>query len=410
MIDIENFNKKVAYSPPFFIRRFIVKNLIIGDLSVSKPLIQGGMGVGISLARLAGTVAANGGIGLISTAQIGYKKEGFEQNPFETNLKAIKEELKQARDIEKNYKKLNNSELSGAIGFNIMVATNGYEDYCEIAVACGADIIVSGAGLALDLPIYLKKGMERRDTLSDDEIYGERNRITKIAPIVSSAKSASVILRMWDRKHHTTADAIVIEGPLAGGHLGFSLEELKYYGAMEGQEYRRDLFDEEIRAIIAVVAEYEEKFAKKIPVIVAGGIYTNEDFKHALSLGASGVQVGTRFVTTIECDAPDYYKEAYIHAKKEDIKITKSPVGLPGRAIDNTFLFEVKKQKPEIKKCYKCLAKCDIKSIPYCITDALIKAATGDTDNALLFAGANAYRVSKIESVKEVMDSILEGK
>lgn len=387
-----------------------MKSLVIGDLFVSKPIIQGGMGVGISLSKLAGTVAANGGIGLISTAQIGYKKEGFEKNPFEANLEAIKEELKKARDIERIYKKLDKSDLSGAIGFNIMVATKGYEDYCELAIAHGADIIVSGAGLALDLPLYLKKGMERRATLSDDEIYGDRARVTKIAPIVSSAKSASVILRMWDRKHHTTADMIVVEGPLAGGHLGFSLEELEYYGAMEDQEYRRDLFDGEIRAIIKVVAEYEEKFSKKIPLIVAGGIYTNEDFVHALDLGASGVQVGTRFVTTRECDAPNYYKEAYIQAKKEDIRITKSPVGLPGRAIDNTFLNAVKKQRPEIKKCYKCLAKCDIKSIPYCITDALIKAATGDTDNALLFAGANAYRASKIESVKEVVDSIVEGK
>ncbi len=381
--------------------------LIIGDLSVSKPIIQGGMGVGISLSSLAGTVAANGGIGLISTAQIGYRKESFEKNPFEANLEAIKEELKKARAIEKVNKKLDRSDLQGAIGFNIMVATKGYEDYCELAIAHGADIIVSGAGLALDLPIYLVKGMERRRTLSDDEIYGDKDRVTKIAPIVSSAKSAGVILRMWDRKHKTTADAIVIEGPLAGGHLGFSLEELEYYGAMEGQEYRRDLFDEEVKAIINVVSEYETKFNKRIPVIIAGGIYDNQDFKHALELGASGVQVGTRFVTTKECDAPDYYKEAYIQARKEDIRITKSPVGLPGRAIDNTFLNEVKKKRPEIKKCYKCLNKCDINTIPYCITDALIKAATGDTANALLFAGANAYKSEKIESVKEVIDSIV---
>ena len=382
------------------------KKLRIGDLIVDKPIIQGGMGVGISLSSLAGSVAAYGGIGLISTAQIGYRKEGFEKNPLNLNIEALKEELKKARNIEKVNKILYKDDKKGAVGFNIMVATKGYEMYCETAVAHGADIIVSGAGLALDLPVYLEKGMAKREEIPDEQMYGRRERTTKIAPIVSSAKSASVILRMWDRKHKTTADAVVIEGPLAGGHLGFSLEELSYYGAMEDQEYRRDLFDEEIKKIIEVVKEYEEKFAKKIPVIVAGGIYTNEDFLHALSLGADGVQVGTRFVTTKECDAPEYYKDAYIAAKKEDIRITKSPVGLPGRAIDNKFLVEVKKKRPEIKKCYQCLNKCDMTKIPYCITDALIKAATGDTENALLFAGSNAYRANKIETVKEVMDSI----
>ncbi len=382
------------------------KKLRIGDLIVDKPIIQGGMGVGISLSSLAGSVAAYGGIGLISTAQIGYRKEGFEKNPLNLNIEALKEELKKARNIEKVNKILDKDDKKGAVGFNIMVATKGYEMYCETAVAHGADIIVSGAGLALDLPVYLEKGMAKREEIPDEQMYGRRERTTKIAPIVSSAKSASVILRMWDRKHKTTADAVVIEGPLAGGHLGFSLEELSYYGAMEDQEYRRDLFDEEIKKIIEVVKEYEEKFAKKIPVIVAGGIYTNEDFLHALSLGADGVQVGTRFVTTKECDAPEYYKDAYIAAKKEDIRITKSPVGLPGRAIDNKFLVEVKKKRPEIKKCYQCLNKCDMTKIPYCITDALIKAATGDTENALLFAGSNAYRANKIETVKEVMDSI----
>ncbi len=382
------------------------KKLRIGDLIVDKPIIQGGMGVGISLSSLAGSVAAYGGIGLISTAQIGYRKEGFEKNPLNLNIEALKEELKKARNIEKVNKILDKDDKKGAVGFNIMVATKGYEMYCETAVAHGADIIVSGAGLALDLPVYLEKGMAKREEIPDEQMYGRRERTTKIAPIVSSAKSASVILRMWDRKHKTTADAVVIEGPLAGGHLGFSLEELSYYGAMEDQEYRRDLFDEEIKKIIEVVKEYEEKFAKKIPVIVAGGIYTNEDFLHALSLGADGVQVGTRFVTTKECDAPEYSKDDYIDAKKEDIRITKSPVGLPGRAIDNKFLVEVKKKRPEIKKCYQCLNKCDMTKIPYCITDALIKAATGDTENALLFAGSNAYRANKIETVKEVMDSI----
>ncbi len=382
------------------------RGLIIGDLRVDRPIIQGGMGVGISLSSLAGTVASCGGIGLISSAQIGYREYEFEKNPFSANIAAIKKELKKARDIEALHRKENGSSLRGAVGFNIMVATKGYESYCETAVAHGADIIVSGAGLALDLPLYLKKGMERRQDIEDAQMYGDRERRTKIVPIVSSAKSASVILRMWDRKHSMTADAVVVEGPLAGGHLGFSLEELSYYGAMEGQSYRRDLFDAEIKEILRTLQEYEEKFGRRIPLIVAGGIYTREDFLHVLDLGAQGVQMGTRFVTCVECDAPDYYKEAYIQARQEDIKITKSPVGLPGRAIDNIFLMEVKRKRPEIKKCYQCLNKCDIKTIPYCITDALIKAAKGDTDNALLFAGANAYRAKGLERVQDVMAEI----
>lgn len=380
----------------------MVKGLKIGDLNITKPIIQGGMGVGISLSHLAGKVASLGGIGLISTAQIGYKRPDFIKNPFKANIEAIKEELKKAREIVRQSKE----KLQGAVGFNIMVATRGYEKYCEVAVAHGADIIVSGAGLPIDLPVYLKNGMEMRKEISTDKIYGERNRKTKIVPIVSSSKSANVILKMWHRKYNITADAIVIEGPLAGGHLGFSMDELEYYGAVEGSEYKRALYDQEIKNIIKIVREYEEKFSTHIPIILAGGIYTHQDFEHALHLGLDGVQVGTRFVTTKECDAPEFYKEAYIRAKKDDIKIVKSPVGLPGRAINNIFLEEIKNTKQKIGRCYQCLSKCDMTKIPYCITEALIKAVNGEIGKALLFAGANAYKADKIETVKDVINSI----
>ena len=277
--------------------------LKIGDKSLLYPIIQGGMGVGISLSSLAAHVAGNGGMGIISTAQIGFREDDFYKNPIEANLRAVKTELQKARDIaaevfENRFKvskqaskfleKLKN--YNPFIGFNIMVATNKYADYVIEAVKAGADIIISGAGLPIELPELVAKG----------QALSENAKKTCIAPIVSSRKSAKVILKMWDRKYNTTADAVVIEGPLAGGHLGFSYDELHELGAdtMASKNYKREKYDVEIKDIIEEVKIYEEKFGKKIPVFVAGGIYTKEDMDHAISLGADGVQMGTRFVTT----------------------------------------------------------------------------------------------------------------
>lgn len=276
------------------------KPLQIGDLIAERPIVQGGMGVGISLGNLAGAVAKEGGVGIISSAQIGFKEEDFENNPRLANKKAIKKEYEKARRISPN----------GIIGFNIMVALKDYREHVIEAAKAGADIIVSGAGLPTELPEYLK-GFK-----------------TKMAPIVSSVKSAKVILKYWDRRHNTTADMIIIEGPKAGGHLGFSVEEL---------ESELD-YDNEIQGIIDVVKEYEKKYNKDIPVVVAGGISDKNKVKHAFDLGAQGVQVATRFVPTKECDADENYKKEYIKAKKEDIVIVKSPVGMPGRAIKNKFM------------------------------------------------------------------------
>ena len=250
-------------------------------------------------------------------------------------------------------------------------------------IDAGADIIVSGAGLPTELPEYLK-GFK-----------------TKMAPIVSSVKSAKVILKYWDRRHNVTADMIIIEGPKAGGHLGFSVEEL---------ESELD-YDNEIQGIIDVVKEYEKKYNKDIPVVVAGGISDKNKVKHAFDLGAQGVQVATRFVPTKECDADENYKKEYIKAKKEDIVIVKSPVGMPGRAIKNKFMEKViNGEKFTPKKCLGCLARCNPKEIPYCITERLIYAAKGKTDEALLFCGADAYKVNKITTVKKVFKELLEEK
>lgn len=350
--------------------------LKIGELIAQIPIIQGGMGVGISLGGLAGAVAKEGAIGIISTAQVGFREKDFYENPIAANVRALKKELKKARDI----------APKGIIGFNIMVATNKYEEYIKAAVKAGADLIISGAGLPMDLPAFAGKCK------------------TKLLPIVSSKRAANLILKRWDKKYHTTVDALVIEGPMAGGHLGFKSEELDNKASLHALTSH---YDEEILEIIHTVAFYEQKYEREIPVIVAGGIWTKEEMEHYLSLGAKGIQVATKFVTTRECDADSRYKDAYIQCKKEQICIIKSPVGMPARAIKNAFLEKVEKEKIPPKHCYQCLAKCDRATIPYCITEALIHAAKGEIDSAILFCGANAYQETKIRTVREVLEDFL---
>lgn len=346
--------------------------LKIGLKTAEIPVIQGGMGVGISLGNLAGSVAAQGAVGIISSAQIGFREPDFDKNPREANLRAIEKELKKARKISPD----------GIIGFNIMTALREHEAHARAAAAAGADLIISGAGLPTDLPAYVQ-GTD-----------------TCIAPIVSSEKSAKVILKYWDRKYKRTADLVVIEGPKAGGHLGFNREEL--------DSWTEERYEEEILKIMHTVKEYADKYGCKIPVVVAGGIYNHEKFVRAMNLGADGVQVGSRFVTTEECDAHINYKMAYINARREDIVIAKSPVGMPGRTILNPFLKRViLGERIPHTPCHGCLARCNPAEIPYCITDGLVNAASGDVDNALLFCGAEAYRAEKIETVKEVIDSLI---
>lgn len=347
--------------------------LEIGSKKTKYPLIQGGMGVGISLGGLAGAVAKAGGVGIISTAQIGFREEDFEQNPFEANMRAIEKEYQKARSI----------APEGIIGFNIMVALQHYKEYVVQAAKVGADIIISGAGLATELPEYVK-GFS-----------------AKIAPIVSSERAAQVLLKLWDRKYQTTADLVVIEGPLAGGHLGFHREELE--GLTE------EAYEQEILKIFQVVKEYALKYDKKIPVVVAGGIDTPERVQRMLSLGADGVQVASPFVATAECDAAEGFKQKYVDAQKEDIQIVTSPVGMPGRAIRNEFIKRVEAgQKETISKCYGCLRKCNPAQIPYCITKALITSAKGDGENGLVFCGANTYKIKEITTVQDIIETLFK--
>ena len=367
-----------------------LRPLVIGKLKAVRPVIQGGMGGGISLSSLAGAAAKAGGIGIISTAQIGFSRPDFKKNPMEANLKAIHTELEKARKI----------APEGILGFNIMVATKEYAKYVKEAVKAGADVIISGAGLPIDMPKFVKEAEGREDCSS---------RRTMIAPIVSSVKSAMVICRMWDRKYQTAPDFVVVEGPRAGGHLGFSREQLTEYGADTdhvAETYDEGKYDSEIRGIIDLVKSFAEKYGKKIPVISAGGVFDHKDVLHHLALGADGVQVGTRFVTTEECDAPMAYKKAYLDAGQEDIVIVKSPVGMPGRAIKNKFLEQVSKGPLKVEWCFQCLEHCNPAQVPYCITKALINAAEGRIDDALLFCGSNAYRCEKIETVEDVMKEL----
>lgn len=346
------------------------KTFAIGKKEVKVPLLQGGMGVGISLGGLAGAVAREGAVGIISAAHPGYREPDFYQNTVEANKRAIHKEMEKARKIAPD----------GIIGFNIMVAMNYYEEYVHEIVKAGADIIVSGAGLPADLPAYIEG--------SD----------VAIAPIVSTEKSAKVILKYWDRKYKRTADLLVIEGPLAGGHLGFHVKQL--------EEFTPELYDEEVKKILGIVRQYEEKYGHKIPVVLAGGIRSHEDYVHAMSLGVDGIQVASRFVPTEECDADIRYKNAYIQAQEKDIEIVKSPVGMPGRAMHNKLMDRVAGgERVSAVKCLNCIHTCNPATTPYCITDALIHAAKGELDEALLFCGGKAYEADHIGTVKEVIDS-----
>lgn len=349
-----------------------LEGLKIGDKISKYPIIQGGMGVGVSGYKLAGNVAKEGGIGIISTADIGYRESDFEKNPVEANLRAIDKEIDKAREIAPN----------GIIGINIMCAVNNYAEMVKEVVKKKVDLIISGAGLPKELPEFVK---------------GTK---TKIAPIISSSRAAKLITKLWITKHNYVPDMIVIEGPEAGGHLGFKEEELTEGNKPKLEEITKEVIDE--------MKKVESETGKEIPVVVAGGIFDGKDIAKFLKLGAKGVQMATRFVTTNECDASDEFKQAYLNAEKEDIQIVKSPVGMPGRAIRNKFIEKVKEEKPKITKCLRCIQTCDVTKTPYCITRALINAVKGNIDEGLLFCGSNAYRLDKIVSVHDLMNELVD--
>ncbi|MFC1738123.1 NAD(P)H-dependent flavin oxidoreductase [Planctomycetota bacterium] len=351
-------------------------SLRIGDLEADIPIVQGGMGVGISLSCLASAVANAGGIGVIATAGIGQFEPDWGTNSREADERALRKEIRKAK-----------AKTDGIIGVNIMVALSDFDDLVQGAVEEEANILFLGAGLPIKLP----------KTLPLDSL-GELS--TKFVPIVSSGRAAEIILKAWGKRYRHIPDAIVVEGPLAGGHLGFKKEQI------DNPDYSLEKI---LPEVIAAIKPYEVQFNKSIPVIAAGGIYTGADIHKFMQSGAQGVQMGTRFVATDECDASQKFKEIYLDCKKEDIVIINSPVGLPGRAIQNEFLKRVSSGVRENFKCpWKCLRSCDFKNVPYCIGRALTNAKKGNLEEGFAFTGTNAYRVDKIISVKELIETLTE--
>ena len=341
--------------------------LKIGNLIIDPPIIQGGMGVRVSRCNLAAAVANEGGVGVIAGVGLGK----FEDHPgkefISVNNAALKEEIEKARIMTK-----------GVLGVNLMVALGNYEELVRAAADAGIDVIISGAGLPLDLPKYV----EGKDI--------------KLIPIVSSARALKIIAGKWKRNFKRLPDAVVVEGAKAGGHVGFDHDEV-----IEGRAPK-------LEDLIKEVVEYANTFDPKIPVIAAGGVFYGKDIAKFIKLGASGVQMGTRFVCTDECDVHQNFKQAYIDAKEEDLVIIKSPVGMPGRVINSKFVKNVKEGKTTPTSCrFRCLRSCDPKKAPYCIAKALANAAEGNLDEGFVFAGSNAHRCNEIVTVKQLMDEVV---
>jgi nitronate monooxygenase len=347
--------------------------LEIGNITARVPIIQGGMAVGISLSGLASAVANTGGIGVIAAAGVVMFEPDFFTNCQEACLRALRQEIRKARE-----------KTSGVLGVNIMVALSNYADLVKVAVEEGIDIIFSGAGLPLDLP-----------SLVDAECR------TRLVPIVSSGRAARIICKKWQDNFGRLPDAFVVEGPLAGGHLGFKPDEL---------DLPQNQLELLVPEVIKEVKSFESATGKAVPVIAAGGIFSGADIFKFIKLGASAVQMATRFVTTLECDAHSAFKEAYLKAQPGDVTIIKSPVGLPGRALNNEFLESVAAGNKKPFKCpYHCVKTCNYQESPYCIFYALVNAQRGYLSGGFAFCGANVYRLKKMTTVKNLVALLKKG-
>lgn len=348
-----------------------MKGLNIGGLNIPVPIIQGGMGVGISLSGLAAAVANQGGVGVISCAGLGLIYKDRAKDYLQANIEGLKEEIKKAREATR-----------GVIGVNIMAALTNFEDMVRTTIAEKADIIFAGAGLPLNLPSFLKP-----------------DSITKLVPIVSSGKAAKLICSKWKNSFDYLPDAFVVEGPKAGGHLGFKREQL------DDENYSLEKI---VPDVVEAVREFEIKYNREIPVIAAGGLFDGSDIYNIMQKGAKGVQLGSRFVTTKECDASDIFKQQYIDSTESELEIIQSPVGMPGRAFANAFIDKVKQGLKVPKTCpFHCIKTCDISKSPYCIVTALYNAAKGNMNNGYAFAGSNAFKATHISTVKEVFSELL---
>lgn len=350
-----------------------MKILKIGNLIARLPIVQGGMGIGVSLSGLAAAVANEGGVGVISATGLSLLYAKRAGDYVEAGNLGLIEEIRKARE-----------KSTGIIGVNVMVALTNFAELVRTCITEKVDIIFCGAGLPLDLPSFLTA-----------------DSVTKLVPIVSSGRAAKLICDKWVNSYNYLPDAIVLEGPKAGGHLGYKEAQL------ENPDFS---LEELLPQVLAVASSFEATHGKSIPVIAGGGIYTGEDIHRLMTLGASGVQMGTRFVTTVECDASEAFKEMYIHARQEDIEIIKSPVGMPGRAISSPFLKKMKEGLRQPKSCpYHCIKSCEGIQSPYCIALALYNAYKGNFERGFAFAGSDAFKAKRIQSVKETVAELIRG-
>ncbi len=348
--------------------------LTIGRYSPRFPLIQGGMGVRISAGSLAGNVARCGGIGLVAAAGLGLNTPRFDgSNFFTSDPLALKDELAKAYAIAPD----------GIIGTNCMVAVTNYESMVRASCEGGAKIIVSGAGLPLNLP----------------ELTADFPDVA-LVPIASSVKAAELVARKWHKSYGRLPDAVVVEDPdTAGGHLGEKLEKI---GTGEYDQY----------ATVRGVKSYlRETFGVEIPVIAAGGIWDRADLLNALAQGADGVQMASRFVCTEECDASDAFKQRYLDCRPQDIGLIMSPAGLPGRAIIGN-LDQVRQRDidNDVVCPSGCLRRCTYKAAQerFCIVHALDRAQRGDVETGLVFCGSNAWKADRITTVQAIFDELFE--
>jgi nitronate monooxygenase len=352
--------------------------LQIGQHIARHPIIQGGMGIRISGANLAAAVANAGGIGIISAVGLGFSSPYFNPDTpnkaerrrqfFEANRLALIDMLKQARAL----------SPTGIIGINSMVAARDHATLVRTAAAQGVNLIIAGAGLPLHLPAY---------TASFPEVA--------LVPIVSSVRAATLICRKWERQFGRHPDGFVVEDPrTAGGHLGAKPEDL------EQPELG-------LESVVARLVRYlREDLGAPIPVIAAGGVWSHADIRRMLALGASGVQIGTRFITTYECDADPRYKAFHLQAQPEDVVLVESPVGMPGRALRNTFVERVATRSSQPSgDCLNCLQVCKFRDRQetFCILKALNRAAQGDVEQGLVFSGSSAGRVRQLVHVADLM-------
>ncbi len=341
--------------------------LKIKDLEIYPPIIQGGMGVRVSTSSLAAAVANEGGVGVIASVGLGAYKEVFgSPSVKKINEEGLRNEIRKAKSLTK-----------GIIGINAMTVLTDYENLVKIAVEENVDVIISGAGLPLELPKYV----------------GEKN--IKLIPIVSSARALKIICGKWSRNFNRLPDAVIVEGPQAGGHLGFDRQELV------------DKTVTPLEQIVQEVLELANSYEPSIPVIPAGGVFDGKDIARFIRMGASGVQMGTRFVCTHECSVHDNFKKAYIEAEKEDLEIVMSPVGLPGRVIKNDYVEKIKNGQTSPVMCqYQCLKTCNPKTAPYCIARVLANAVDGEMEEGFVFAGSNAFRCHEVVSVKQLISQL----